>query len=353
MMLAYHYIILKLIFACTFPWNSRDESLFELSRRMDPTRRGVYSYKFVEPYLKTFRGLRACLVFNNKDKFKDVYGNLLGMLNPEVNITALHTLVQFYDPPLRCFTFQDYQLAPTLEEYSHILGIKIKDQAPFVPTKELPKSQHLVEILHIGKKKVELNLKPKGGTHGFALKFLVDEVITFSEAEIWDAFNTIFALIIYGIVLFPNMEDFVDLASIYLFMANNPIPTLLADTYYSIHLRNKKKKGYIMCCTPLLYRWFISHLPDKGPFVNNKGNLKWSQRIMSLTPEDISWYSRVYDGVEIIVDCGNFPNVPLLGTKGGINYNPRIALRQLGYRMVDKPDFEHLEEFVLYKGADN
>lgn len=29
MMLAYYYIILKLILACTFPGNSRDESLFE------------------------------------------------------------------------------------------------------------------------------------------------------------------------------------------------------------------------------------------------------------------------------------------------------------------------------------
>lgn len=75
---------------------------------MDPSRRGVYSYKFVEPSLKTLRGLGARLVFNNKDKFKDAYGNLLGMLNIDVNITTLHTLVQFYDPPLRCFSFQDY-----------------------------------------------------------------------------------------------------------------------------------------------------------------------------------------------------------------------------------------------------
>lgn len=97
---------------------------------MDPTRKGVYSYKFVEPSLKTLRGLGARLVLNNKDKFKDAYGNLLGMLNAEVNITALHTLMQFYDPPLRCFTFQDYQLAPTLEEYSHILGLRLRIRLP-------------------------------------------------------------------------------------------------------------------------------------------------------------------------------------------------------------------------------
>lgn len=149
------------------------------------------------------------------------------------------------------------------------------------------------------------------------------------------------------------MEYFVDLTSIYLFMAKNPVPTLLADTYYSIHVRNEKKKGTIVCCTMLLYRWFISHLPSKGPFVDNEGNLKWSQRIMSLTSEDISCYSKVYGGIKIIMDCGNFPNVPLLGTKGGINCNPRIALRQLGYPMVDKPDSELLEEFVLYEGVDN
>ena len=148
-------------------------------------------------------------------------------------------------------------------------------------------------------------------------------------------------------MLFPNMEEFVDLASIYLFMAKNLVPTLLVDTYYSIHVRNEKKKGTIVCCTPLLYRWFISHLPSNDPFIDNEGNLKLSQRIMSLTAEDIFWYSRVYDGVEIIMDCRNFPNIPLIGTKGGINYNPRITLHQLGYPMVDKSAFELLEEFVL------
>ncbi|XP_050916426.1 uncharacterized protein LOC127131551 [Lathyrus oleraceus] len=302
---------------------------------MDPTRRGICSYKFVKPPLKTLRGLGARLVFDNKDKFKKAYGNLIGMLNTKVNTMAFHALVQFYDPPLRCFTFQDYHLVPTLEEYSHILGIEIQDQVPFVRTKELPKSQHLAEVLHTGKKEMELNLKPKGGTHGFSLKFLVDKVVTFAEAESWDAFNTIFTLIIYGIVLLPNMEDFVDLVSIYLFMAKNHIPTLLDETYYSIHVMNEKKKGTI------------------GPFVDNEGNLKWSQRIMSLTAEDISWYYIVYDDVKIILDYGNFPNVPLLGIKGGINYNPRLALCQLGYQMLDKPNFEQLEEFVLYEGVGN
>ncbi|XP_050916584.1 uncharacterized protein LOC127131710 [Lathyrus oleraceus] len=255
---------------------------------MNPERKNIHNYKFVEPQLAVLRGVRARLDLGHKEDFKEAYGNLLGILNTKVNIIVVHTLVQFYDPPLRCFTFQDYQLAHTLEEYSHILGIRIKNQVPYILTKELPKYQNLAEALHIGKKEVELNLKPKGGIHGFTSMFLVDKAIAFTEVGSWTTFNTNLALLIYGIVLFPNMEEIVDLVAIHIFRTLNPIHTFLADAYYSIHVRTQKKKGNIVCCTPLLYRWFISHLPSKGPFVDNKDNLKWSQRIMSLKAEDIS-----------------------------------------------------------------
>ncbi|XP_050909143.1 uncharacterized protein LOC127122913 [Lathyrus oleraceus] len=291
---------------------------------MNPERKNIHNYKFVKPQLAVLRGLGARLDLGHKDDFKEAYGNLLVILNTEVNITVVHTRMQFYDPLLRCFTFQDYQLAPTFEEYSHILGIRIKNQVPYIHTKELPKYQDLVEALHIGKKEVELNLKPKGGIHGFTFKFLVDKDIDFAEARSWTTFNTNLDLLIYGIVLFPNMEEFVDLAAIHIFLTQNLIPTLLADTYYSIH----------------------------GPFVENKDNLKWSQRIMSLKAKDISWYSRVYDGVKLILNYGDFPNVPLLSTKVGINYNPRLALWQLGYPMVGKPDLKSVEGFVLYEGVE-
>ena len=58
----------------------------------------------------------------------------------------------------------------------------------------------------------------------------------------WNAFNIVFALLIYGIMLFPSMEDFVDFASIYIFLPQNLVPTHHVDTYYSIHVRIQKKK---------------------------------------------------------------------------------------------------------------
>lgn len=40
---------------------------------------------------------------------------------------------------------------------------------------------------------------------------------------------------------------------------------------------------------------------------------------MSHTNDDITWYSPVYDDVEIIDSYGEFSNVLLFGTQGGIN----------------------------------
>lgn len=83
----------------------------------------------------------------------------------------------------------------------------------------------------MGKKDIEINLKPKDGTYDFTMKFLIGKVTTFADTGSWDAFNAILALLIYGIVLFLNIEDFMDLDSICIFMTKNHVPTFLADIY--------------------------------------------------------------------------------------------------------------------------
>ncbi|XP_058726072.1 uncharacterized protein LOC131597388 [Vicia villosa] len=130
----------------------------------------------------------------------------------------------------------------------------------------------------------------------------------------------------------------------------NLVPTLLADTYYSIHSRYGKG-GAIRNCLPLLYTWFKSHLPASDPFVTS--TQKWSQRIMGLTANDIVWCHIGMGIKEVITSCGTFDNFPLIGTKGVINYNPKLALRQLGFALEDKPlDKEIFESVFFEKGTD-
>ena len=50
------------------------------------------------------------------------------------------------------------------------------------------------------------------------------------------AFEDIFSLLAYGLFLFPNVDKFVDINTIRIFMIGNPVPTLLGDAYYSVHL---------------------------------------------------------------------------------------------------------------------
>ena len=90
-----------------------------------------------------------------------------------------------------------------------------------------------------------------------------------------------------------------------------------------------------MCCMSLLSRWFISQLPKS--ILKNEEGLGWSQRIMSLTHMDILWCSRAMENTAIIDRRGEYPNVPLLGIRGGITYNPCLAMRQFGYARRDGP----------------
>ena len=58
---------------------------------------------------------------------------------------------------------------------------------------------------------------------------------------------------------------------------------------------------------------------------------------MSLSHIDIYWCSQSLEDVTIFDRCGEFPNVPLLGIRGGIIYNPSLSLRQFGYARREDP----------------
>ncbi|XP_058745780.1 uncharacterized protein LOC131618614 [Vicia villosa] len=292
-------------------------------------KRHTHTNSFFREPLTALEGLSSLMTAFCLKSFTDNYENILTLLETVVDTPALQTLVQFYDPEMRCFTFQDYQLAPTLEEYSIILNLKIKDEMPFI---NIPKEVNFKSIsasLYLSMKEVSDNWK-SSGVSGFLLTFLIRKTKEEFGKENWNAYNALLVVAIYGIVMFPNVPNFVDSTAVHLFMGKNLVPTLLADTYYAIHSRHEKGGGAITCCLQLLFIWFLSLLPSKGPFVKTRETLKLTQRIMSLTSHDIQWQRYRINVSEVIVRCGEFNNVPLVGTRGCINYNPVISLRQLG-----------------------
>ena len=107
----------------------------------------------------------------------------------------------------------------------------------------------VARALHLSIREISDGWKTSGDTVGLPLKFLLRVARGEAEKGNWEAFHAQLAVMIYGIVLFPSMPNFVDYAVVCIFLGGNPVPTLLADTYYAIHSRHGKG-GAIRCCPP-------------------------------------------------------------------------------------------------------
>ncbi|XP_050918587.1 uncharacterized protein LOC127136023 [Lathyrus oleraceus] len=226
---------------------------------MDTGRTNTRKYSFRCPDLNELRKL-ASFVNDPKD-FIDRFGRLLSVLSTHVEDGLLCTLVQFYDPFYRGFIFPDYQLLSTLEEHAYLLGIPVSDRVPFCCLEGILKSQVIVGAIHMKKYDVDANLTVKVGIRGLTSKFLIERASSFANADSMVAFKVILALLIYGLVLFTNIDNFVDVNVGRMFLVGNHVPTLLGDTYFSINHMTSKGNGTSIYCAPLLYKWFISHLP--------------------------------------------------------------------------------------------
>ncbi|XP_058745884.1 uncharacterized protein LOC131618734 [Vicia villosa] len=278
-------------------------------------------------------------------RFAERHGCLLRLVSSDFEEDMMRVLFLFFDPMHHCFTFPDYQLVPTLEEFYELLCLPIRDQMPFTGLEDVPKPEVMASALHIEKSEVVSNWETKNGVKGFLAKFLLKKARSFLKAMSYQAFEDVLALLIYGLVLFPNPDQFIDVHAIKIFLARNPVPTLLGDILHSLHTRTSKKRGTLMCCIPLLSRWFISHLPRL--VLRNEQRMQWSQRMMSLSHSDIHWCTQSDKDFTIIDRCGEFPNVPLLGIRGGITYNPSLALRQFGYAQRDGPHDMIIKGYVF------
>ena len=72
-----------------------------------------------------------------------------------------------------CFTFPDYQLVHTLEEFSRLLRIPIPNQLPFNGTERDPKPEDIAQAPHLQSSDITTDWETRSGVKGFPRKFLV------------------------------------------------------------------------------------------------------------------------------------------------------------------------------------
>ncbi|KAH1233390.1 hypothetical protein GmHk_09G025848 [Glycine max] len=285
--------------------------------------------------------------------FRKAYGKIWDLAMVEVSTEAIASLAQYYDQPLRCFTFGDFQLSPMVEEFEEILGCPLGGRKPYLFSGFYPSLARISKIVQISAQELDRQKQVENGVVGIPRKYLEAKARILAGKGKWSPFIYILALLIFGGVLFLNVDGLVDLAAIDAFLAyhnhkESPVVAMLADLYDTFDRRCEKSNTRIVCCTPALYLWLVSHLfrqemrhacpLESHRSCTEKGGANWDQLLASKEGASVNWFPRWKEGrTGVLISCGGFPNVPLMGTRGCISYNPVLAIRQLGYLMRGAP----------------
>ncbi|MFQ6656521.1 hypothetical protein Gotur_026584 [Gossypium turneri] len=161
----------------------------------------------------------------------------------------------------------------------------------------------------------------------------------------------VFALSIYGLVIFPRVLGHVDEAISDLFdqldKGVTPVPTILAETLRSLNACRRAGEGKFIGCAQLLLASFHSHFwkVDKisyRVFSEHYSLLKeivamprrddiseenWMAILQNLREEDVEWRAHWLIPDRILYRCESFDWVPLLGIWGAVGYAPLLVLR--------------------------
>ncbi|XP_014517249.1 uncharacterized protein LOC106774721 [Vigna radiata var. radiata] len=254
-----------------------------------------------------------------REAFRRKYGNLFSLMEVDVPSLAITTLSQYYDSPLSWFTFQDFQLAPTLEEFEHILGSPLEGTTPYQHLEHHASITIIAAIMKLLPRELKDRLVAKNHVRGLTLEYLEQYLHHMADSEEWETFMDMLALTLYDIMLFPKIEDFVDYGAIDAFVAKktraeNPVIAILAD----------------------------------GTVDKNMGTEEWAHFFAGLNGGKIKWRPSWLRDRGFIHYCGNFPNIPLIGARYCINYNPTLVQRQFRHPMRGAPSSDYLTPLFIY-----
>ncbi|KAG8491473.1 hypothetical protein CXB51_014660 [Gossypium anomalum] len=186
----------------------------------------------------------------------------------------------------------------------------------------------------------------------------------------------VFALSLYGLMVFPRALGYVDEVTTDLFhrlgKRVTSVPAILAETFRSLGTCRKAGAGRFIGCAQLLLAWFYSHFrlidrvifrvffEDYSPLKDMVASTRrvdvpeenWIALLQNLQSKDVEWRAPWMIPGEILYRCGSFDWVPLLGIWGAIGYAPLLVLRQFGLRQFVQATHGLAQSEFVYRGAD-
>ena len=107
-----------------------------------------------------------------RQAFHKVYGKILDLTTTEVFTKVVVSLAQYYDQPLRCFTFGDFQIVPTVEEFEEILGCPLGGRKPYLFSGFLPSLSKIAVVVRDLARELDHVKQTRNGVVGLPRKYL-------------------------------------------------------------------------------------------------------------------------------------------------------------------------------------
>ncbi|MFQ6626937.1 hypothetical protein Gotur_006248, partial [Gossypium turneri] len=209
--------------------------------------------------------------------------------------------------------FGKVDLVPTIEEYMALLccskfqADRVYSRAVNVPTF----SKKLMSVTGMSEQWVVIRIKQKGDSKCVPWRGLKDAILTHPDVR---KRLDVFALSIYGLVVFPKALGYVDETVTDLFdrLDKKATPILVDKVSYRVFSENYSPLKEIVTT----------------PRRDDISKEKWIAILQNLREEDIEWRAPWLLPDEILYRCGSFDWVPLLGVWGATGYAPLLVLRQ-------------------------
>ncbi|XP_052878905.1 uncharacterized protein LOC128285459 [Gossypium arboreum] len=311
--------------------------------------------------------VRVCVTQNDLQELRDIwnswngevkqlfyynYSDLPYLLDVKVDKYLFWALAQFWNPAYSCFTFGGVDLVPTVEEYMALLNCpKIQaDRAYSRPVNIPPFLKKLMNTTGMSEQWVAARIKQKGDSKYIPWRNLRDLIFAHPDSK---KRVDVFALSLYGLILFPKALGHIDEAVLDLFdrldKGTTPVSAILAETFRSLNACRRAGEGRFIGCVQLLLAWFHSHFwkvkkvsyrvfskdysslrelvaPSRRDDISEE---KWIAILQNLRVEDIEWRAPWLIPDEILYRCDDFDWVPLAGIWGAVGYAPLMVLSDL------------------------
>ena len=157
-------------------------------------------------------------------------------------------------------------MIPTVEEYAALLRISSPNpnKVFWKKSKKVPFRKKLAQMMNINASVFVPMTRQKGKNECVQCDFLERFII---ENNNDDQIINIFALAMYGTLIFPQSLGYINAAVVDLIekIDNqvNHVPAIVVETIRSLNYCRRKGKGDFIGCAQLLYIWIQSHFWGK------------------------------------------------------------------------------------------